>query len=118
MTRRATGRKGMRMNETATSAWLRSAATLLAVASIVLVLVNAGLALRNQGAQGEVGQRQQIINQAAQYSRVSQLLVQTAGRIAINSKDDALSAALERHGIKLTVNPPPSEAAPAAGAKP
>ncbi len=46
--------------------WLRTGATWVAVAAIVLVLVNAILTVRNQAAQHEVNQRQQVINQGVQ----------------------------------------------------
>ena len=96
------------------SVWLRPAATWLAIASIILVLVNAALALRNQGVQREANQRQQIINQASAIARASQILIETTARIAVLNKDDALTAALERHGIKLNVNPPPASGSPEA----
>ncbi len=98
--------------------WLRTAATLLACVSIVLVLVNAALVLRNQRAQSDINQRQQVINQAAQLGRIGQLLVQTIGRIAVTSRDDALSAALERHGIRIEQNPAPDAGSAPAGSKP
>jgi acylphosphatase len=97
------------------STWLRSAATSLAVAAIVLVLVNAVLIVRNQGAQREVNQRQQVINQGAQIAHVSQVLVETAARAAVQNKDDKLTALLERHGVHITFNQPQTPAAPAGG---
>jgi hypothetical protein len=96
--------------------WLSPAATWLAIASILLVLVNAALQLRNQDAQRVANQRQQVINQAAQLGRASQILIETIAKSAVTNKDDALMAALERHGIKLNITPPP--AAPAPEAKP
>jgi hypothetical protein len=97
-------------DEAAGGTWLRTAATWLAVASVLLVLVNAGLVLRNQGSQRVVNQRQQTINQAVQLARAGQILVQTVARVAVATKDDALTAALEHQGIKLNV--------PATGDKP
>lgn len=92
--------------------WLRPAATLTAIAAIVLVFVNAVLVVRNQEAQREVNQRQQVINQGVQLARASQLLVESIAKVAVASKDDRLTTLLERHGVHLTVNPP------AEGAKP
>ena len=89
-------------------AWLNSAATWLAIASIVLVFVNGALALRNQGAQRVVNQRQVVINQAATLARASQLLIETTARSAVANKDDALTEVLQRHGIRINVNPAPA----------
>jgi len=92
--------------------WLRTGATWVAVAAIVLVLVNAILTVRNQAAQHEVNQRQQVINQGVQLARVSQFLVETIAKTAVANKDDKLTALLERHGIHVTVNQAPAGARP------
>jgi hypothetical protein len=112
MTGGAKLRKGRTMADEERGTWLRPGATWLAIASILLVLVNAALQLRNEDAQRSVNQRQQVINQAAQLARLSQALIETVAKSAMANKDDALTAALERHGIKLTINPPPAAAAP------
>jgi hypothetical protein len=98
--------EGADMADEERGTWLRPAAAWLAIACIILVLVNAALQLRNQDAQRGVNQRQQVINQAAQLARASQILIETIAKSAIANKDDALTAALERHGIKLNINPP------------
>jgi hypothetical protein len=85
--------------------WLKPAATVLGAAAIVLVLVNAALVLRNESAQVFVNQRQQYINQGAAVNRVAQLLARTIARVAIETKDDALTALLERHGLQLKHTP-------------
>jgi hypothetical protein len=85
----------------ADATWLRRAATWIAGASIVLVVVNGALVLKNQDAQRIVNQRQAQINQAAQIARVNQLIIETIARTAIARKDDTLTALLERHGVKL-----------------
>jgi hypothetical protein len=114
------------MSEGEGTTWLRPAAISLALAAIVLVPVNAVLVARNQGTQREVSQRQLLINQGAQLARVSQFLVETIARSAVANKDEKLTELLERHGIRVTVNPPSAAApttapsvtpAPAAGAK-
>lgn len=92
--------------------WLRPAATLTAIAAIVLVFVNAVLVVRNQEAQREVNQRQQVINQGVQLARVSQFVVETIAKVAVASKDDKLTALLERHGVHLNINQPPAGAKP------
>lgn len=91
----------------ADATWLRRAATWIAGASIVLVIVNGALVLKNQDAQRVVNQRQAQINQAAQIARVNQLIIETIARTAVARKDDTLTALLERHGVKL--NPAASD---------
>lgn len=103
------------MNGWQDGAWLKPAATVLAGLSIVLLIVNAALSLRNESAQNLLNQRQQYINQSAQVSRVAMFLVQTIAKTAVASKDDALFQLLQRHGVKLQPNAlpdlvPPGEA--------
>ena len=105
------------MNGWQSDTWLRPAATALAIASIVLLVVNAALTLRNESAQAVVNQRQQFINQSAQVSRVALLLVQTIAKTAAATKDDSLMQLLERHGVRLQSNAPPAEGAPPEGSK-
>ena len=85
--------------------WLRPVAAWLGLAAIVLVLVNVVLVVRNQGAQYEVNQRQQTINQGVQLARVSQYLIETIARSAVANKDDKLTQLLERHGIRINQSP-------------
>jgi hypothetical protein len=106
------------MDDTSMRGWLRPAATLLASAAIVIVLINAALLMRNQKAQVAVNQRQQVINLSVQYSRAGQLLVQTIARIAVTAKDDSLVSLLERHGIKINVGPPAADSLQKPEAKP
>lgn len=105
------------MNGWQSETWLRPAATALALASIVLLVVNAALTLRNESAQAVVNQRQQFINQTAQVSRVALLLAQTIAKTAITTKDDALLQLLERHGVRLQSNASPAEGAAPEGPK-
>jgi hypothetical protein len=105
------------MNGWQSDTWLRPAATGLAIASIVLLVVNAALTLRNESAQAVVNQRQQFINQSAQVSRVALVLAQTIAKTAVATKDDALMQLLDRHGVRLQSNVPPAESAPPEGSK-
>lgn len=100
--------------EDSESGWLRTAAQWIAGASIVLVIVNIGLVVRNQAAQGSVTQRQAVLNQAPEIARVNQLLVETIARTALQKKDQALIALLERHGVKLNPTPPAATSPPTA----
>ena len=77
----------------------------LAGISLVLVIVNAGLVLRNQAIQFDVSQRQQVINQGLQFARIRQVLAQYVANVATSSKDVQLSDMLAHHGITLTPTP-------------
>ncbi|HWE73882.1 MAG TPA: hypothetical protein VG328_12030 [Stellaceae bacterium] len=83
-----------------------------AVLSLILVIVNAGLALRNQSLQVDVNQRQQVINQGLQFGRIRQVLAQYIANVATSKKDNELTAVLTHHGITLAA--PPAAPAPAA----
>ena len=90
--------------------------TVLAVLSLVLVIANAGLVLRNQSTQVDANQRQQVINQGIEYGRIRQFLSQNVANLATAKKDTELTDVLTRHGITLSSAPAP--AAPAAPAAP
>ena len=86
--------------------------------SLLLVVVNGVLVVRNQAAQFEVNQRQQIVNQAQQYVRVRQIIAQVVANIAVQKTDADLTALLGRHGITFNQpnTTPPAGAAPASAA--
>jgi hypothetical protein len=110
--------KGAAMIGSQSGTWLKPAAMALAIASLVLVCVNAALILRNESAQAVVNQRQQFLNQTVQVSRVALVLVQTIAKTAAATKDEALSQLLERHGVRLQpTQPPPGDGPPAGDAK-
>jgi len=94
-------------------------ATGLAVATLVLVVINSVVFLRNQAAQVEVNRRQEFINQSVQLGRVHDYLVRALATVATNNKDDSLRALLAEHGITFNVTPTaapaPAPAAPASG---
>jgi hypothetical protein len=85
-----------------------------AALSLVLVIVNAGLVLRNQSIQVEVSQRQQVINQGLQFGRIRQVLAQYIANVATAKKDNDLAEVLTRHGITLAAPPAAPAPAPAA----
>jgi hypothetical protein len=90
------------------------ATLVLAGLGLLLVIVNSGLAIRNQSIQVDVSQRQQTITQGQEFARIRQALAQVLGNIALNKIDHDLSDLLTRHGIAVT----PVPAAPAAAAAP
>jgi hypothetical protein len=100
----------------------------LGALTVVLVLVNFGLLSNNQAIQAQVNQRQQYINQSAQLSRVSDLLIRTLATEAVNKNDDKVRDMLAAQGVTLQVTPasgaaasgstPPLAAAPPAATPP
>jgi hypothetical protein len=91
----------------------------LGALTVVLVLVNFGLLSNNQAIQAQVNQRQQYINQSAQLSRVSDLLIRTLATEAVNKNDDKVRDMLAAQGVTLQVKPasgstPPADTPPAA----
>ncbi|HLI21802.1 MAG TPA: hypothetical protein VKV32_11825 [Stellaceae bacterium] len=85
----------------------------LAGLSLLLVIVNAVLVVRNQSIQVDVNERQQVINQGLQFARLRQAIAQLLGNVAISKQDHDISELLARHGISVNAGPAPS-AAPAA----
>jgi hypothetical protein len=71
--------------------------TSLAGISVLLVIVNGVIFLTDQSAQAEVNQRQQFINQSAQFGRVQEGLVRALALSAANNKDDQLRDLLAQH---------------------
>jgi hypothetical protein len=90
--------------------WLAWIATGLSAIALVVVAANAALFLDNQSRQAEVGQRQQVINQAVSLSQLNEALVRALAKQAIDNKDDKLLNLLAENGIGVT--PGPAAAAP------
>jgi hypothetical protein len=103
--------------------------TILASIALLLVLVNSWLILANQSIRAEVSGRQQRINQALQWSRVNQELINALAAAAVRNNNTAIRDLLAQNGITYSVTPqaqqPPASAptpapapAPASGARP
>ena len=84
--------------------------TMLAGASIALVIVNGTMILGNQSAQADVNQRQQFINQSVQLSRVNEALVRALLSASSGDKDEPIRKLLAQHGISGDSNAPASPA--------
>lgn len=82
----------------------------LAALSLLLVIVNAALVVRNQSIQVQATERQQVINQGLQFSRIRQVLAQLLANVSVSKNDHDIAELLTRNGISVTV--PPSPAAP------
>jgi hypothetical protein len=84
----------------------------VAAASLLLVLLNAALTLSDQALQSRVAERQAVISEEAQLSRVRQAIVQALINNAVAKNDYDLREVLEHHGISLTTVPAAKGAAP------
>lgn len=86
----------------------------IAAVTLLLVILNAVLVVRNQGIEAEVQQRQVVINQSLQINQVSNALVQLLGQAAVQRQDQEIAALLTEFGITVTqpqgVPPPPAPA--------
>ena len=79
--------------------------TVLAGLSLLLVFVDASLALHNEALQTDVNQRQQILNQAPQLSRLNEIFMRALGDAEVKTKDDQLRDMLARYGLVATTAP-------------
>jgi type II secretory pathway component PulM len=91
--------------------------------TLILVVVYLVVAEQNRVFQAEANQRQQFINQSAQFSRINEALVRALATAAVNDKDDKLRDLLARYGISINPNtgapePGPKAAAPLVGKGP
>jgi hypothetical protein len=100
----------MRISSSVAAYW---ASVALGALTIVLVVANFFVLSANQSIQAETNQRQQFINQSAQFRRAGELLIRALAQAAVNAKDDKLRDLLAQQGVTLTA--PASEPAAAAG---
>ena len=91
------------------------AVTAVAATVLLLAVVNVSLAALNRGQQGEVGVRQQYVQQSVQLEGLYREIVRALAELGARNNDLDVRALLQRHGISYTVNPP-AAAAPAATA--
>jgi hypothetical protein len=84
----------------------------LAVLGLILVILNAGLVMRNQSIQVTATGRQQVINQGLQYARIRQAVAQELANVAASKNDRDIIDLLAKHGINVTSNAGVAPAAP------
>jgi len=90
--------------------WL---ATALGALCLVLAMANITLASMNRGLQGDIGARQQFVQQSVQLEGLYREIIRALAELGARHNDQDVRALLQRHGITYTVNAP---ATPAAGA--
>ena len=99
-----------------TSPW-EIAVMVLAGLSLVLVIANAVLVIRNESLQAALDQRQQSINQGVEFARIRQALLQALGNVAASKNDKELTDLLTQHGISIPAKPAAPVPAPAPQAR-
>jgi hypothetical protein len=87
--------------------WL---ATVLGALCLALAASNITLVSLNRGLQGDIGLRQQYVQQSVQLEGLYREIVRALAELGARNNDDAVRSLLARHGISYSVN-----AAPAAG---
>lgn len=91
--------------------WL---ATALAAACLALMAANVALGYSNQSARGDVGQRQQYVQQSVQLEGLYREIIRALAELAARNNDGDVKAMLQRHGISFNAGATPSPASPAA----
>ena len=84
--------------------------TALAAACLALAAVNITLSSLNRGLQGEVGVRQQYVQQSIQLEGLYKEIIRALAELGARNNDQNVRALLQRHGISYTVNAPASPA--------
>jgi hypothetical protein len=86
----------------------------LGVCCLLLALANVTLGSMNRGLQGEIGVRQQYVQQSVQLEGLYREIIRGLAELGARNNDQDVRAMLQRHGISYSVNPPVVPAAPAA----
>ncbi len=92
------------------------ASTALGALCLVLALANVTMASMNRGLQGDIGVRQQYVQQSVQLEGLYREIVRTLAELGASNNDQDVRALLQQHGISYTINAP--AAGIAATAKP
>ena len=93
-----------------------SMATVLGALCLLLAGVNVTLSSLNRGLQGDIGLRQQYVQQSVQLEGLYKEIIRALAELGARNNDQDVRALLQRHGITYTVNPPATPT-PAAGAR-
>ena len=84
----------------------------LAVAAVVLLVVNTWLSFSNHDAQATLAQRQEFIGQTPQVARLIQTVATVVMETAQRDNDEKLRALLTNNGITVRYNTPAPPVAP------
>jgi hypothetical protein len=89
--------------------------TVTTVAALAAVAMGASvtLAAMNRSLQGDIGQRQQYVQQSVQLEGLYREIVRALAELGARNNDQDVRALLQRHGITYSANAPAAPAAPA-----
>jgi len=91
--------------------------TVMACSALLLAAANVTMASLNRGLQGDIGVRQQYVQQSVQLEGLYREIIRALAELGARNNDQDVRALLQRHGISYTVNAPavaePGAAAPA-----
>lgn len=91
--------------------------TAVACTGLLLAAGNVTLASLNRGLQGDIGVRQQYVQQSVQLEGLYREIIRALAELGARNNDQDVRALLQRHGITYTVNAPavtePAATAPA-----
>ena len=88
--------------------------TVLAVTCLALAATTVTLSSMNRSLQGDIGVRQQYVQQSVQLEGLYKEIIRALAELGARNNDQDVRALLQRHGISYTVNAPagPAPAAP------
>ena len=90
----------------------------LGALALAAAVAGIGLAQYNASLRRQMGEQQQYLQQSVQLEGLYREMVRALAELAARRNDDDLQQLLGRHGISVSVAPPPTPAAgPAADAK-
>jgi hypothetical protein len=80
--------------------------TAVACTGLLLAAANVTLASLNRGLQGDIGVRQQYVQQSVQLEGLYREIIRALAELGARNNDQDVRALLQRHGITYTVNAP------------
>jgi hypothetical protein len=84
----------------------------LAALALLLVVANGVVFSLNRGVQAEVNSRQQFVQQSVQLEGLYREIVKALAELAVKNGDQQIVQMLAAQGINVSVNSPPTAAAP------
>ena len=94
-----------------------SLVTTLGALCLLLAGTNVTLSSLNRGTQGDIGLRQQYVQQSVQLEGLYKEIIRALAELGARNNDQDVRALLQRHGISYTVTPPAQAPAAAPGAR-
>ena len=89
-------------------------ATALGALCLALAGGNIAMLATNRSLQGDIGMRQQYVQQSVQLEGLYREIVRALAELGARHNDEGVRSLLARHGISYSVNAPPGAMTPAA----